>query len=42
LKITSQGLRVGEPLTKFRGVLMGVPAYGEMKKLLSEESDENG
>jgi circadian clock protein KaiC len=42
LKITSQGLRVGEPLTKFRGVLTRAPIYGEMKNTLSEEFDENG
>ncbi len=42
LKITSQGLRVGEPLTKFRGVLTGVPTYSKMKNMLIEQSDENG
>ncbi len=42
LKITSQGLRVGEPLTKFRGVLTRALIYGEMKNTLSEEFDENG
>jgi circadian clock protein KaiC len=33
LEITSSGLRVGEPLTKFRGVLTGVPTYGESKEV---------
>ncbi len=42
LKITSQGLHVGEPLTKFSGVLTRVPIYGEMKNTLSEEFDVNG
>ncbi|HVF29195.1 MAG TPA: ATPase domain-containing protein [Pyrinomonadaceae bacterium] len=42
LEITSQGIRVGEPLTKFRGVLTGVPMYGAMKNTLIEESDGNG
>lgn len=42
LKITSQGIRVGEPLTKFRGVLTGVPSHGMIKSKLIEESDENG
>ena len=42
LKITSQGLRVGEPLTKFRGVLTGVPGYSDIRNRLIEESDENG
>lgn len=42
LKITSQGLLVGKPLTKFRGVLTGVPTYGELKNTLIEESDDNG
>jgi len=44
--ITSRGIRVGAPLTKFRGVLTGVPTYseiyGEMKNTLIEESNENG
>jgi len=38
LKITSQGLRVGEPLTKFRGVLTGVPTYSGTNDKLNEES----
>jgi circadian clock protein KaiC len=28
LAITSEGIRVGLPLTRFRGVLTGVPSYG--------------
>jgi circadian clock protein KaiC len=28
LAITADGLRVGQPLTRFRGVLTGVPSYG--------------
>lgn len=39
LKITSEGIRVGEPLTKFRGVLTGVPLYSETKSSLIEESE---
>jgi circadian clock protein KaiC len=46
LAITSKGIRVGEPLTKFHGVLTGVPTYSEiydeMKNALIEESNENG
>jgi circadian clock protein KaiC len=38
LEITSEGIRVGEPLTRFRGVLTGVPNYGETKNSLIEES----
>ncbi len=38
LKITSEGIRVGAPLTKFHGVLTGVPTYNEMKNTLIEES----
>ncbi|MGI8654099.1 MAG: ATPase domain-containing protein [Pyrinomonadaceae bacterium] len=41
MKITSQGIRVGEPLTKFHGVLTGVPTYGEMKNTLIEEPDKH-
>jgi circadian clock protein KaiC len=39
LDITSRGLRVGAPLTKFHGVLTGVPSYSEMKTALLEESE---
>jgi circadian clock protein KaiC len=28
MALTAKGLRVGEPLTRFRGVLTGVPSYG--------------
>jgi circadian clock protein KaiC len=38
--ITSGGIRIGAPLTQFRGVLTGVPIYDGSKKGLSEESDE--
>jgi circadian clock protein KaiC len=41
LTITSQGIRVGEPLTMFRGVLTGVPSYdGEMNPLLKAPDDK--
>jgi circadian clock protein KaiC len=39
LKITSEGIRVGEPLTKFQGVLTGVPAYSGRQGMLSKELD---
>ncbi len=46
LAITSRGIRVGAPLTKFRGVLTGTPTYseiyGEMKNTLIEESNKDG
>lgn len=42
LVVTSQGVRVGEPLTRFRGVLTGVPTYGEAQTTLMEEFDGNG
>jgi circadian clock protein KaiC len=36
-RIDTQGLRIGEPLTMFRGVLTGTPAYtGEIDPLLEE------
>jgi len=39
LRIDSKGLRVGEPLTDFRGVLTGVPTYeGERAALLKERT----
>jgi circadian clock protein KaiC len=39
LEITAKGIRVGPPLTKFQGVLTGVPAYGGDSEMLIEESD---
>jgi circadian clock protein KaiC len=42
LTITPQGILVGKPLSKFRGVLTGVPTYGKAKDRLLEESDDNG
>ncbi|MDF2441437.1 MAG: circadian clock protein KaiC [Abditibacteriota bacterium] len=42
LAITSQGIRVGEPLTRFQGVLTGVPIYGAMNTplpLIEEAND---
>jgi circadian clock protein KaiC len=51
LAITSEGLRVGQPLTRFRGVLTGVPfydsppyndpAYINAKNTLVKEPDDN-
>jgi circadian clock protein KaiC len=39
LRIDSSGLRVGEPLTNFRGVLSGVPIYeGERAALLKDRT----
>ncbi len=40
LQITSDGIRVGEPLRKFQGVLTGVPSYDGAKDTLMEESDD--
>jgi circadian clock protein KaiC len=34
LRFTSKGIRVGEPLTNFKGVLTGVPSYGGEKGAL--------
>lgn len=42
LAITSRGLRVGEPLKRFHGVLTGVPTYGESETVLIDELDGNG
>lgn len=37
-RITSQGLKIGEPLEAFQGVLRGVPTYhGESQPLLADE-----
>lgn len=42
LEITSKGVRVGRPLTEFRGVLTGVPLYDGVKNQLSEDTDVGG
>jgi circadian clock protein KaiC len=40
-KITPQGIKVGEPLHQFEGILTGVPTYtGGDKPLLREGGDE--
>jgi circadian clock protein KaiC len=41
LLLTSEGLRVGKPLTNFHGVLTGVPTYkGGKEELISESGDD--
>jgi circadian clock protein KaiC len=40
LEITSKGIRVGKPLTKFQGVLTGVPSYGGAQGKLIKGSDD--
>jgi circadian clock protein KaiC len=41
LRITSQGLVIGEPLTEFQGVLTGVPTYtGAARELMAGSEDE--
>ncbi|HEX6622401.1 MAG TPA: ATPase domain-containing protein [Pyrinomonadaceae bacterium] len=40
LQITSGGIRVGDPLRKFQGVLTGVPSYDGAKDVLMEEFDD--
>lgn len=41
LEITSNGIRVGLPLTRFRGVLSGVPTYTGDQDTLIKESDDD-
>ena len=36
LEVKASGIRVGEPLTQFRGVLSGIPAFGESKGVAGE------
>ena len=38
--ITSNGIRIGPPLSQFRGVLTGVPIYDGSKMSLGEEGDD--
>ena len=41
LSITSNGIRVGEPLTNFQGVLTGVPTFqGQSENLMTHSDDE--
>jgi circadian clock protein KaiC len=41
LEITSKGIRVGEPLRKFHGVLTGVPTFNGGQGVLIKESDND-
>lgn len=41
LQLTSKGIRVGEPLTNFQGVLTGVPTYSGGREELISESDND-
>jgi circadian clock protein KaiC len=41
LQLTSQGIRVGEPLTNFQGVLTGVPTYKGGRDALITKSDND-
>src|SRR6185437_1419328 len=36
LEVKSTGIRVGEPLAKFRGVLTGIPVYDQVKAVAGE------
>jgi circadian clock protein KaiC len=38
LKISSQGISVGEPLTEFRGIMTGVPLYEGQVQMLTEDA----
>lgn len=41
MQITPNGIRVGEPLSKFQGVLSGVPSYvGQSSPLLENDGEE--
>lgn len=40
--ITTNGIRIGPPLTQFRGVLTGVPIYDGSKEGLKEKGDDLG
>lgn len=41
MEITSKGIRVGNALTRFSGVLTGIPHYSGTKRTLNEESDND-
>ncbi|HUQ34015.1 MAG TPA: ATPase domain-containing protein [Pyrinomonadaceae bacterium] len=40
LEITSEGIRVGKPLTQFQGILTGVPTYDGAQGALIKKSDD--
>jgi circadian clock protein KaiC len=40
-RLTSKGLQVGPPLTEFRGIFTGTPAYGGGPKPLIEIGDSD-
>ena len=40
LDISSKGVRVGKPLTQFRGVMTGVPLFDGTKGMFGNESDD--
>jgi len=40
-RLTSEGVRVGPPLTEFSGILTGTPTYvGDPKPLMPENGDD--
>jgi circadian clock protein KaiC len=40
-QLTSEGLKVGPPLTQFSGILTGTPTYvGDAKPLMTENADD--
>jgi circadian clock protein KaiC len=39
-RISSEGIRVGEPLTKFQGVLTGVPTFAGAQGALIQKPDD--
>ena len=40
-QLTSEGLKVGPPLTQFSGILTGTPTYvGDPKPLMPENADD--
>ena len=40
LTIDASGVRVGEPLSRFRGVMTGVPQYDALPRARSETASE--
>jgi circadian clock protein KaiC len=40
LEISSEGIKVGKPLTEFRGVMTGVPSFDRMEKGLAKGTDD--
>jgi circadian clock protein KaiC len=40
LRLTGQGLQVGEPLTDFQGIMSGIPTYVGSQAMIKAPADD--